>query len=105
MRRLFFLILFATLLAPNGYAAEAVAKKAKDLKAKAVVGEVPDELLMEEVEIRGELERPDVFYIIPRRKATMDLGVLSKDYKEEIMQPLLPQYFEKVHGRADQKHR
>ena len=105
MRRLFFLILFPTLLAPTGYAAEAAAEKAKDSNDKAVVGEVPDELLMEEVEIRGELERPDVFYIIPRRKATMDLGVLSKDYKEEIMQPLLPQYFEKVHGRADQKPR
>ena len=65
--------------------------------------ETPQEVQMEEVEIRGELERPDVFYIIPRRKATMDLGVLSKDYKEEIMKPLLPGHFEQVYGGEGKK--
>ena len=103
MRRLIISALLAALVA-LGVDGAAVAKAAdgaqKDKgKPAAVKGEVPSELLMQEVEIRGELERPDVFYIIPRRKATMDLGVLSKDYKEEIMQPLLPQHFEKVHGK------
>ncbi len=100
MRRLIILVFAATLFASGGYGAEAAKTKGAGSGGKAT-----PELLMEEVEIRGELERPDVFYIIPRRKATMDLGVLSKDYKEEIMQPLLPQHFEKVHGRADKKHR
>jgi hypothetical protein len=49
---------------------------------------------MEEVEIRGEVDRPDVFYIIPRREVRMDLGPLSKDYREEILEPLLPGPFE-----------
>lgn len=56
--------------------------------------EKPAEIQMGDVEIRGELERPDVFYIIPRRKADMDLGSLTKDYEKEIMQPLLPAPFE-----------
>jgi len=49
---------------------------------------------MEEVEIRGEVERPEVFYIIPRREVRMDLGPLSKDYRAEILEPLLPEPFE-----------
>ena len=48
----------------------------------------------ERVEIRGEVERPDVFYIIPRREVPMDLGSRSKNYREEIMAPLLPGRFE-----------
>jgi hypothetical protein len=101
MRRLMIFIAVATLLPLGAYAAEAAeAGKGGAAKKGAPRGEVPEELQMEEVEIRGELERPDVFYIIPRRKATMDLGVLSKDYKEEIMQPLLPGHFEKVHGKG-----
>lgn len=51
-------------------------------------------LRMDEVEIRGEVERPDVFYIIPRREVQMDLGTLSKDYRSEILEPLLPGPFE-----------
>lgn len=85
-----------TLWATHAVAAEG--DKAGEKTAKEGGEEVTPELQMQEVEIRGELERPDVFYIIPRRKATMDLGVLSKDYKEAIMEPLLPGHFEKVHG-------
>lgn len=48
---------------------------------------------MEEVEIRGELERPGVFYIIPRREVQMDLGTRYKDYSREIMEPILPEVF------------
>jgi hypothetical protein len=59
----------------------------------------PARVLMEEVEIRGEVERPDVFYIIPRRQVQLDLGSLSKDYRSDIMKPLLPGAFEKwVHS-------
>ncbi len=54
----------------------------------------PPRVQMEEVEIRGELERPEVFYIIPRREVRMDLGPLSKDYRAEILEPLLPGPFE-----------
>jgi hypothetical protein len=54
----------------------------------------PERVLMDEVEIRGEVERPEVFYIIPRRQVQMDLGPLSKDYRGEIMRPLLPGPFE-----------
>ncbi|MBI5017631.1 MAG: hypothetical protein HZB55_19345 [Deltaproteobacteria bacterium] len=53
---------------------------------------------MKEVEIRGEVERPEVFYIIPRREARMDLSPLSKNYRDEIAEPLLPGPFEeRVH--------
>lgn len=53
----------------------------------------PARVQMEEVEIRGELERPEVFYIIPRREVRMDLGPLSRDYRSEILEPLLPDPF------------
>ena len=70
---------------------------------KAARGDqVPARLRMEEVEIRGELERPEVFYIIPRRKADMDMGTLSKDYSAEIMEPMLPGPFEAAHSSKDQ---
>ena len=49
---------------------------------------------MEEVEIRGEVERPEVFYIIPRRPVELDVGPRSKDYRSEILDPLLPRAFE-----------
>ncbi len=49
---------------------------------------------MEEVEIRGEVERPEVFYVIPRREVRMDLGPLTKDYRAELLEPLLPGPFE-----------
>lgn len=54
---------------------------------------------MEEVEIHGQLENPDVFYIIPRRKAEMDTGSLSMDYTKDIMEPLMPEPFEARHGQ------
>jgi len=54
----------------------------------------PVHIEMKEVEIHGEVERPDVFYIIPRKQAKMDLAPLSKDYREEINEPLLPGPFE-----------
>jgi len=53
----------------------------------------PSAFKMNEVEIKGEIERPDVFYIIPRRKVSMELNALGKDYSAEIMQPLLPAQF------------
>lgn len=60
----------------------------------------PARVQMEAVEIRGEVERPDVFYIIPRREVHMDLGPLSKDYRDEILEPLLPGPFEEGAARA-----
>ena len=54
----------------------------------------PAKVLMDEVEIRGEVEKSEVFYIIPRRQVQMDLGSLAKDYRGEIMRPLLPGPFE-----------
>lgn len=54
----------------------------------------PVRIEMKEVEIRGEVERPDVFYIIPRKQARMELSPLSKDYRDEILEPLLPGPFE-----------
>ncbi len=48
---------------------------------------------MDEVKIEGEVERPGVFYIIPRREMRMDLGALSKDYRSEILVPILPDAF------------
>lgn len=54
----------------------------------------PVQVQMKEVEIRGEVERPEVFYIIPRREARMELAPLSKDFREEIAEPLLPGPFE-----------
>jgi hypothetical protein len=55
----------------------------------------PVRIEMKEVEIRGEVERPDVFYIIPRKQARMELAPLSKDYRDEILEPLLPGPFER----------
>ncbi|MBE0618211.1 MAG: hypothetical protein IH608_09840 [Proteobacteria bacterium] len=62
--------------------------------------QAPAQVEMDAVEIRGELERPEVFYIIPRREVRMDLGPLSKDYREEILQPLLPGPFEERAART-----
>ncbi len=62
--------------------------------------QAPARVEMEAVEIRGEVERPEVFYIIPRREVRMDLGPLSKDYREEILRPLLPGPFEERAARA-----
>lgn len=53
----------------------------------------PSVFKMKEVEIKGEIERPDVFYIIPRRKVHMELSSLGKDYSAEIMEPILPARF------------
>ncbi len=54
----------------------------------------PKELRMKEVEIRGEVEQPGVFYIIPRRRVELDLGPQTRDYRDEILQPLDPAVFE-----------
>lgn len=74
---------------------------ARETPASKSGGKGPN-LVMEDVEIRGELERPDVFYIIPRRKADMDLGTLSRDYTPEIMEPMLPGPFEAAHSQSGQ---
>ena len=50
----------------------------------------PVEVRMGEVEIKGEVERPGVFYIIPRREVQLDLGSQARDYSAEIAQPLDP---------------
>lgn len=63
----------------------------------------PANIRMEQVEIRGEFENPDVFYIIPRRKAEMDLGSLSMDYTKDIMTPVVQHVFEAQHAKEGQK--
>ncbi|MDF1551870.1 MAG: hypothetical protein P1P84_02355 [Deferrisomatales bacterium] len=55
----------------------------------------PVEVRMGEVEIKGELERPGVFYIIPRREVEMDLGRQTRDYTPELSRPLDPAAFER----------
>lgn len=66
--------------------------------ARSAPGEI--HLQMKEVEIRGEVERPEVFYIIPRKEARLELAPLSKDFGEELQEPLLPGPFEeRVRGK------
>jgi hypothetical protein len=84
--------LFPAVLALLAAAAAAQEKAAPP--PAAAKDAAPPRVQMEEVEIRGELERPEVFYIIPRREVRMDLGPLSKDYRAEILEPLLPGPFE-----------
>lgn len=61
----------------------------------AAEGEKPPvRVQMEPVEIQGEVERPEVFYIIPRREAPLDLGPQTRDYREEILEPLDRNAFE-----------
>jgi len=72
----------------------AAAQEPKGAQAPKDAAPPPAAVKMEEVEIRGEVERPEVFYIIPRREVRMDLGPLSKDYRAEILEPLLPGPFE-----------
>lgn len=87
-----------------GFAAAPAAPATPAPEAKPEKGtEAPAQLKMDEIEIRGELERPEVFYIIPRRKAKMDLGTLSKNYDTEIMEPLLPGPFEARYGIGAQR--
>jgi len=64
----------------------------------------PPDVRMQQVEIRGEVERPDVFYIIPRRQVQLNLSPRSKDFGAEIMEPLLPGAFEEwVRNRRGEK--
>lgn len=67
-------------------------KAAPDANGRSV------EYRMQDVEIRGELERPDIFYIIPRRAAKMDLGKQTISYGEAIMEPIDPAEFEAAHA-------
>lgn len=69
----------------------------------AASADAPVEVQMKEVEIRGEVERPEVFYIIPRREARLELAPLSKDYRDEIAEPLLPGPFEEWARKAATK--
>lgn len=78
------------LLAAGG----ALAQEAPGPPPPPAATDAPVEVQMKEVEIRGEVERPEVFYIIPRREARMELAPLSKDYREELAEPLLPGPFE-----------
>ena len=55
----------------------------------------PVEVRMGEVQIKGEIERPGVFYIIPRREVEMDLGRQTRDYTPELSRPLDPAAFER----------
>ena len=59
----------------------------------AIREETSLEVRMEEVEIKGEIERPGVFYIIPRREVEMDLGRQTRDYTPELSRPLDPAAF------------
>ncbi len=93
------LVLFVMAPVVSFAADEKASAKALKSKEKAAVEEGV-QLQMKDVEIRGELERPEVFYIIPRRKARMDLGSMKRDYHNEIMTPLFPEEFEVVHGKG-----
>ena len=55
----------------------------------------PLRIRMGEVRIEGAIERPDVFYVIPRAVPRLDLGTRGRDYREEILAPLLPAPFER----------
>lgn len=91
---------FLTLAAVFVFSAAASAAPAPSAQAAPEpASPSPQNVKMEAVEIRGELENPDVFYIIPRRKADMDLGSLTFDYSKEIMAPVLPDRFEAEYGR------
>jgi len=93
-------VLFIALTSLVAGAALAEEKSPTDTSTipKAAVEEEPLKLEMEDVEIRGELERPEVFYIIPRRKARLDLGSMHKDYSPSLMAPLKPSDFERLYG-------
>lgn len=79
-------------------AAETATGKPKGTsEAKAPEKRDAEEVRMEAVEIRGQLENPDVFYIIPRRKADLDTGSLTVDYSKDIMAPIMPEIFEAEH--------
>ncbi|TAL18327.1 hypothetical protein EPN96_02150 [bacterium] len=88
--------LFLTL--PASFAAGAETKEKPATEQVNIEEGQKIQVQMQDVEIRGELERPEVFYIIPRRKARMDLGALRKSFEEEIMKPLLPEPFEATYG-------
>ncbi len=102
MRKAILIVWIVVLVASAAFAGVSSPKK-EDPKPADKGAETPASLKMDEIEIRGELERPEVFYIIPRRKAKMDLGTLSKNYDAEIMEPLLPGPFEARYGIGAQK--
>jgi hypothetical protein len=88
--------LFAVLIAAKAPCEE---KKKNPTQEQAKIEEGQKvQVQMQDVEIRGELERPEVFYIIPRRKARMDLGSMRKNFDEDIMKPLLPESFQAAYG-------
>jgi hypothetical protein len=90
------LALFLTVAAT--YAADPPAKEKPAPQQVNIEEGQKVQVQMQDVEIRGELERPEVFYIIPRRKARMDLGAMHKNFDEDIMKPLLPESFEATYG-------
>lgn len=87
----------------DGGAGKGEVQKSGEDPAKPTGGKAneapPTNVKMEQVEIRGEFENPDLFYIIPRRKAEMDMGSLSMDYSSEIMRPMIEHVFEAEHAK------
>jgi hypothetical protein len=87
------ILLLAT--AAGQAAAGAETSGQQPVEPSRTVTEKPVEVRMEEVEIKGEIERPGVFYIIPRREVQMDLGRQTRDYTLELSRPLDPAAFER----------
>lgn len=99
MRRLAFLAVGVLLGAGAGAQQPAAAPSAKP----AAKPDAPLTIEMKEVEIRGEVERPEVFYIIPRKEARLAPAPLSKDFSAELGEPLLPGPFEESVRRSQAK--
>jgi hypothetical protein len=85
--RVLLLLLASAAAAMPAAAAEPPAASAPEAR------EGPVDVRMGEVEIKGEIERPGVFYIIPRREVEMDLGRQTRDYTPELSRPLDPAAF------------
>ena len=49
---------------------------------------------LEELQIMGEIDRPRAFIIIPRAGTMVDKGRLSKNYTDEILDPVIKHTFE-----------
>ncbi len=97
-----FLLIAASLIAAQAPAEEQTPQKPAQEQVKVEEGD-KIQVQMQDVEIRGELERPEVFYIIPRRQARMDMGNMRKDYEREILTPVMPETFESAYKELQPK--
>ena len=48
-----------------------------------------------EIEILGEIDRPKVFFIIPRAGSILDKAHLDRDFSDEILEPVIKHVFER----------